>query len=128
MVLTEKVEQLSGRRAGQPSFRSVLGRVSKVVQSALANADVPFQQVVSNAGIPRSTAYSPLFQTLITVDEENADPLAEVAAAGEEEAMEVWQGCPYFAKSMEKTMKTSLEGVAKSARTFGMRGLCVGYH
>ena len=70
----------------------MLGRVRKVVQSALANADVPFQQVVSNAGIARSTAYSPLFQTLITVDEENADPLAEVAAAGEEEAMEVWRG------------------------------------
>ena len=68
----------------------MLGHVRKVVQRALANADVPFQQVVDDASVPRSTAYSPLFQTLITVDEGAADSLAEMAAAGAE-AMEVWR-------------------------------------
>ena len=55
--------------AGKPGFTALLARVKKVVQGALANADVPFQQVVSDAGVPRSSAYSPVFQTMFMLDD-----------------------------------------------------------
>ena len=34
------------------------------VRGALDNADVPFSMVVADAAVPRSAAYSPLFQNL----------------------------------------------------------------
>lgn len=55
--------------AGKPGFTALLGRVKKIVQGALANADVPFQQVVSDACVPRSSAYSPVFQTMFMLDD-----------------------------------------------------------
>ena len=55
--------------AGKPSFAALLGRVKKIVQGALANADVPFQQVVGDVGVPRSSAYSPVFQTMFMLDD-----------------------------------------------------------
>lgn len=60
----------------------------KVVQGALGNADVPFQQVVSGADIPRSSAYTPLFQTMFTMEEGVAES-PDVMAAARAETMEV---------------------------------------
>lgn len=58
------------------------------MQGALANADVPFQQVVSGADIPRSSAYTPLFQTMFTLEEGVAES-ADVMAAARVQTMEV---------------------------------------
>ena len=33
------------------------------------NADVPFQQVVADADVPRSASYTPLFQSMVTLQE-----------------------------------------------------------
>lgn len=50
----------------------MLGRVKRVVQEALANADVPFQQVVNDANLPRSTAYTSIFQAMFTFNRVNS--------------------------------------------------------
>lgn len=55
----------------------MLGRVKKVVQGALANADVPIQQVVSELNISRNTAYAPVFQAMFVLGDFGA------AVAGE---------------------------------------------
>ena len=64
------------------------GTCGRWVQGALANADVPFQQVVSIADIPRSSAYTPLFQTMFTMEEGVAES-PDVMAAAHAETMEV---------------------------------------
>ncbi len=53
--------------AGPPTFLELLQRAKRVVQEAIQHADVPFARVVEAARVPRSTAYTPLFQTMMTV-------------------------------------------------------------
>ena len=55
--------------AGATSYRELLGHVQKAVRGAMDNADVPFQQVVADADMPRSASYSPLFQSMVTLQE-----------------------------------------------------------
>ena len=43
-------------------------RAKGVVLDAVANADIPFHQVVDAAGIARSAAYTPVFQTQLTLE------------------------------------------------------------
>lgn len=43
-------------------------RVKGVVQDAVANADIPFYQVVDAAKVARSSAYTPIFQTQVTLE------------------------------------------------------------
>ena len=43
-------------------------RVKGVVQDAVANADIPFHQVVDAAAVARSPAYTPVFQTQLTLE------------------------------------------------------------
>ena len=52
---------------GSPTLKTVVERVKGVVQSAVANADIPFYQVVDAANVARSSAYLPIFQVQITV-------------------------------------------------------------
>ncbi len=54
--------------AGSPTLATVVSRVKAVVQDAVANADIPFPQVVEAANVPRSSAYTPVFQTLLTLE------------------------------------------------------------
>lgn len=42
-------------------------RAKRVVQGAIEHADVPFARVVDAANVPRSTAYTPIFQTMMTL-------------------------------------------------------------
>ena len=70
-------------RAGSPTFKTVVERVKGVVQDAMANADIPFYQVVDAANVARSSAYTPVFQTLFTLA--NAD--GEAANTNEESQM-----------------------------------------
>ena len=50
------------------------------VQGALAHADVPFQQIVSDLNVPRNAAYSPVFQTMFALDNDVPDPQDAAAA------------------------------------------------
>lgn len=43
--------------------------MQKTVRGAMDSADVPFQQVVADADVPRSAAYTPLFQSMVTLQE-----------------------------------------------------------
>lgn len=63
--------------AGSPSFQVMLDRVKKVVQGALANADVPLQQVVSDLNVARSTSYTPVFQAAFSIDDVTFGAAAE---------------------------------------------------
>jgi len=56
------------------------------VQGALENADVPFQQVVADAHVPRSSAYSPLFQNLFTLADASFESALELDGAIVEQA------------------------------------------
>ncbi len=56
------------RSAGSPTLATVVKRVKAVVQDAVANADIPFPQVVEAANVPRSSAYTPVYQTLLTLE------------------------------------------------------------
>ena len=53
--------------AGSHTFSEVLLRAKRVVQDAMEHADVPFARVVEAARVPRSTAYTPIFQTMMTL-------------------------------------------------------------
>ncbi|MCA1006190.1 non-ribosomal peptide synthase/polyketide synthase [Rhodococcus hoagii] len=48
------------------SFADLLAQARTQDLAAFANADVPFEQVVEAAGVRRSSAYSPLFQVMLT--------------------------------------------------------------
>ena len=54
--------------AGSPTFKTVVERVKGVVQDAVANADIPFHQVVDAVAAARSAAYTPVFQTQLTLE------------------------------------------------------------
>jgi len=56
------------------------------VQGALENADVPFQQVVADAHVLRSSAYSPLFQNLFTLADASFESALELDGASVEQA------------------------------------------
>ena len=67
----DRMQQRQGRtlpHAGSPTLRQVVERVKGVVQDAVANADIPFHQVVDAAAVARSAAYTPVFQTQLTLE------------------------------------------------------------
>ena len=67
-------------RAGSPTFKAVVERAKGVVLDAVANADIPFHQVVDAAAVARSAAYTPVFQTQLTLEGWAGEP---GAAGGE---------------------------------------------
>ncbi len=50
--------------SGNPSFRTLLGRVRDTALEAYAHQDVPFEQMVQETGVPRSMAHTPVFQVM----------------------------------------------------------------
>ena len=63
--------------AGSLTFKQLLLRIKGVVQGAMANTDVPFARIVDAAGIPRSSAYTPVFQNMLSLQ---TDMAADTAA------------------------------------------------
>ncbi|WP_254699005.1 non-ribosomal peptide synthase/polyketide synthase [Rhodococcus sp. SGAir0479] len=57
---------LRTRVAPAASFADLLAQTRTGDLAAFGNADVPFEQVVEAAGVARSSAYSPLFQVMLT--------------------------------------------------------------
>ncbi|MDR2279514.1 MAG: amino acid adenylation domain-containing protein, partial [Gordonia sp. (in: high G+C Gram-positive bacteria)] len=57
---------LRHRLDGNPTLRAMIARVRETVLDGFAHQDVPFDMIVGRSGVSRSSAYNPLFQTLVT--------------------------------------------------------------
>ena len=62
-----------------PKFSDLIARLQKSVESASAHSRTPFVEVVEHLNPPRNPSYTPVFQVMLTVQEQ---PLREIEAAG----------------------------------------------
>jgi amino acid adenylation domain-containing protein len=53
--------------AGTPSFRGLLGRVAEMTLGAYAHQEIPFEKLLESLGVPRDPARTPLFQTMLVL-------------------------------------------------------------
>ncbi|MBA2679919.1 MAG: amino acid adenylation domain-containing protein [Ktedonobacteraceae bacterium] len=65
--------------AGNPTFNEVLQRVRDVTLDAFGHRELPFEMVVDALQVERNLSYSPLFQVLFTLQNEQP-PAAQPAA------------------------------------------------
>ncbi|WP_341720548.1 amino acid adenylation domain-containing protein [Micromonospora sp. FIMYZ51] len=60
--------------SGDPTFAELLARVKRTVLAAFDHQDVPFEAVVDALQVDRSLSHSPVFQTVLVLQEEQAQP------------------------------------------------------
>lgn len=65
---------MRGRLDGNPAFRELIARTSKVVLGAFDHREVPFDRVVEAVRPERSTSHSPIFQVMFTLHSFPVDP------------------------------------------------------
>ena len=88
-----------GWHAGSPGFRELLSRAKTVVCGALDNADLPFMQVVQAAGVPRSTASSPLFQVMCVLQDASFDQEARLDGLEQQTIEVLTSPCPLISRA-----------------------------
>ena len=59
--------------SGNPTFFDLLTQVRKTVFEAQANQDLPFERLVDALHVPRSLSHTPLYQVMLTLDEEQPE-------------------------------------------------------
>src|SRR6266571_7922412 len=87
--------------SGNPTFRTLLGRVREVALGAYAHQDLPFEKLVEELHPERNLSYSPLFQVLFTVRDTPSEP-ARLGAL-EMRSEFIHTGTSKFDLSMEMT-------------------------
>jgi Condensation domain len=65
--------------SGDPTFRELLARVREVALGAYDHQDLPFEKLVAEIHPPRTLSHTPLFQTMIALDN---SPTASLAFPG----------------------------------------------
>ena len=53
--------------SGNPTFKQLLHRVTKVVQQAYAHQDIPFEKVLEKLNVDRSQSHSPVFDVMLNL-------------------------------------------------------------
>ncbi|MER5734021.1 condensation domain-containing protein, partial [Streptomyces sp. NPDC002138] len=102
--------------SGDPTFTQVLSRVREASLSAFAHQDVPFEKLVEELSPARSMARHPLFQVMLTL-QNNAEPMLSLPDVRTEELS---QGSTMAKFDLELSVLETFDAHGAPA---GLRGL-----
>jgi amino acid adenylation domain-containing protein len=81
--------------AGNPTFRELLGRVKDTTLGAYAHQDLPFERLVDELDVARSSSHSPIFQVLFNLLTQRGSGTPEPGGAMPEGVTEVYEPAKY---------------------------------